>query len=97
MYRAICTSENIERLVTLRLQKKPEGATELIGRLGSWSGSDATETGARLKGRRVPEVLKGTLPILSGEHLRDWTIPQNCSNVSDIGERFRVEKSPHIQ
>ena len=27
-------------LITRRAHKKPEGATELAGRLGSWSGSD---------------------------------------------------------
>ena len=36
-------------LITRKGHKKPEGATELIGRFGSRSGSDDTETGARLK------------------------------------------------
>ena len=66
------------RLITHMAHKKPEGATELTGRLGSWSGSDVTETGACLKGRMVPEEHKGAVSILSGEHLRDWVTPQNC-------------------
>ena len=82
--------ESIGRLIKRRTHKKQEGAIGLTGRLGPRSGSDAIETGARLKGRRVPEVQKGALPILSGEHLRDWMTPQNCQKVSDIGERFRV-------
>ena len=51
--------ESIGRLITREAQKKPEAATDLTGRLGSWSGSGATETRACLKGRRVPEVQKG--------------------------------------
>ena len=77
-------------LVACRAHKKPKGTTELTGRLGSWSGSDATETGALVEGRRGPALQKGAVSILSGEHLRDWMTPRDCWKISDIGERFRV-------
>ena len=38
-------SQEYQGLITRRTHKEPEGATELTGRLGPWSGSDATETG----------------------------------------------------
>ena len=38
--------------MTRGAHKKQEGATELKGRLGSWSGSNDIETGTRLKGEK---------------------------------------------
>ena len=74
--RAHRSPERIGRLRTRRMQRRQEGITKPIGRIGSWSGSVTLETGACLKGRRAHKAEKRALPIF-GEHLLDWIKPQS--------------------
>ena len=58
---------------------RPEGATNLIGRLRSCGGSDTSETGARLKGSRALKPQNKAL------HIFVWRIPARSENASELG------------